>query len=109
MTFDEYQKKSKFSITLPKLVYDLKYLGLALAGETGELAEKIKKLFRDHNGKVDGVRKLEIIKEMGDIVWYLARMSEALDTPFSQVAEANMKKIKSRKDRGQIHGSGDNR
>lgn len=109
MDFDDYQKKSTHSIVLPELIYDLKYLGLALAGETGEVAEKIKKLFRDAGGKLDESKKTDLIKEMGDILWYLARMADSLKIPLSQVAEMNLEKIKSRVDRQKIHGSGDNR
>lgn len=109
MDFDDYQKKSTFSIVLPDLVSDLKYLGLALAGETGEVAEKIKKLFRDADGKMDDAKKTELIKEMGDVFWYLARMADSLKIPLSQVAEMNLEKLKSRVDRQKIHGAGDNR
>ena len=109
MTLDNYQKKSRFSIIHPELVSDLKYLGLALAGETGEIAEKIKKLFRDDGGKITRENKEQIIKEMGDVLWYFARIADALGVSLSHVAKSSLEKIISRKNRGKIHGSGDNR
>lgn len=109
MDFDDYQKKSTHSIILPELLYDLKYLGIALAEETGEVAGKIKKLFRDADGKLDESQKTDLIREMGDMFWYLARMADTLKIPLSLVAKMNLEKIKSRVDRQKIHGSGDNR
>lgn len=113
MTLDHYQQKSRLSIPndpkLRALVTDLKYLGLALAGETGEVAEKIKRIFRDTGGELQHDSKQSLILELGDILWYLTRIADVLQTPLSQVARSNLKKIESRIERNQLHGSGDNR
>lgn len=85
------------------------YYVLGIAGETGELMEKIKKLFRDKNGVVDNEFKEMIIKEMGDVQWYMARLADWFDIDFESVFVTNVEKLQSRKLRNKIHGDGDNR
>ncbi|MCA9430302.1 MAG: nucleotide pyrophosphohydrolase, partial [Candidatus Omnitrophica bacterium] len=50
-----------------------------------------------------------IIKELGDVLWYVANLAKAYDLPLSEVAESNIDKLQSRADRGKIQGEGDNR
>jgi len=85
------------------------YYVLGIAGESGELLEKVKKLFRDKNGIVDDEFKDMIIKEMGDVQWYMARFADQFGIDFNTIAETNVKKLASRKARGKIHGEGDER
>ena len=85
------------------------YYALGISGECGELTEKIKKLFRDKGGVIDEDFRDDVVKEMGDILWYMARMADAFDIPFGYVAETNSKKLISRMVRGKIHGDGDDR
>ncbi|MBW3568538.1 nucleoside triphosphate pyrophosphohydrolase family protein [Candidatus Parcubacteria bacterium] len=87
----------------------LMYRTLGLVGESGEVAEKIKKILRDKGGNISDSDKQEIIKEMGDVLWYLQALADCLKVPFSQVAHINLDKIHSRKSRGVTKGSGDNR
>ena len=82
---------------------------IGLAGETGEVSEKFKKIIRDKNGVISDEDKKEIVKEMGDVLWYLSQICTELGVEFDTVAEANIEKLKSRKERGVVHGSGDNR
>ena len=82
---------------------------LGLAGESGEVLEKFKKLLRDKAGQISEEDKTEIIKELGDILWYVNAVSHLLGYDLEQVAEANIEKLASRKQRGKLHGSGDNR
>lgn len=82
---------------------------LGLAGETGEAVDKFKKIFRDKDGKISDDDKEEIVKELGDVLWYVATIARYLDTPLSVVAKKNVEKAVSRKQRGKLHGSGDNR
>ncbi len=110
MTFNEYQNESKKTAKYPKI--DGKgylYPVLGLAGEAGEVAEKIKKVFRDKNGKISDETRIEIIKELGDVLWYLSQISLELEVPFDKVAEENLKKLASRFERNKISGNGDNR
>lgn len=85
------------------------YYCLGIAGETGELMEKIKKLFRDKNGVIDFEFKEAVIKEMGDVQWYMARLCDVFNIDFESVPVMNIKKLASRKDRGELHGDGDDR
>tara|TARA_Y100000592_G_scaffold95241_1_gene161355 strand:- start:2473 stop:2787 length:315 start_codon:yes stop_codon:yes gene_type:complete len=104
MTFNEYQKETKKTAIYPPQ-YKFSYLLLGLSSEVGEVADKFKKHIRD-GGDLD---KKEIEKELGDVLWYLARLSDELELPLNQVAETNLDKLRSRLERDKIKGSGDNR
>ncbi len=80
-----------------------------LVGESGEVAEKFKKLIRDKNGKISEEDRQEILKELGDILWYINAVANLLDSDLEEVASKNLEKVLSRKTRGVTKGSGDNR
>lgn len=80
-----------------------------LVGESGEVAEKFKKLIRDNAGRITNEDKKEIIKELGDILWYINSVSHLLGYSLEDVAKINLEKVLSRKERGVTAGSGDNR
>ena len=82
---------------------------LGIGGETGELIEKIKKLFRDDDGMMSEQRRNTIMAEMGDCLWYHARLASALGFSLNEVVERSMQKYISRQARGKVHGDGDNR
>jgi NTP pyrophosphatase (non-canonical NTP hydrolase) len=107
--FDTYQKECKKTAVYPKVGKSFVYPVLGLVGETGEVSEKIKKLFRDHGGRLTKEYKLEIAKELGDVLWYLAQLSTELGLKFSDVTKMNLEKLASRKTRNTLHGDGDNR
>lgn len=110
LSFDDYQKQAiKTAINQDEDFKNLMYRTLGLVGEAGEIAEKIKKIIRDKDSKISVDDKQEIIKEMGDVLWYLQALADSLDVSFSAVAEINLDKIHSRKNRGVTRGSGDNR
>jgi NTP pyrophosphatase (non-canonical NTP hydrolase) len=109
MTFKEYQELAKTTAAYPNIGNNYIYPTLGLAGETGEVAEKIKKVIRDNNGMVDSEKKEEIAKELGDVLWYLAQLSTELKLDFDYIAEKNLEKLKSRQERNRLHGNGDNR
>jgi NTP pyrophosphatase (non-canonical NTP hydrolase) len=85
------------------------YPTLGLTGEAGEVAEKIKKVLRDKNGLIDKNTRRELKKELGDVLWYLANLATEIGLSLEEIARANLKKLASRKKRGKLHGSGDNR
>ena len=121
-TFSEYQKEaiiSKISLDMflekhpdtppeVKELLALAYDGLGL-GEAGEVQGKIKKIIRDNGGYISAESKIEIKKELGDCLWYIASMCDTLGLKMEDVAAENIEKLKSRKERGVLHGSGDNR
>jgi NTP pyrophosphatase (non-canonical NTP hydrolase) len=82
---------------------------LGLSDESGEVLGKFKKLLRDKKGVLTDEDKAEIIKELGDILWYIATVSHLLGSSLEEVAKKNNEKLLSRKDRGVLGGSGDNR
>ncbi len=86
----------------------LAYTSLGLAGEVGELCDKIKDRF-DNNGQEESLNKDDMIGELGDILWYVANVAKELDISLDEVAEKNIEKLFSRKERGVIAGDGDNR
>jgi NTP pyrophosphatase (non-canonical NTP hydrolase) len=85
------------------------YYVLGLGGETGEIFEKIKKLFRDDEGKMSPERLKDIELEMGDALWYLTRLADVLGIDLADVAHSNLAKLQSRKKRNKLHGDGDHR
>ncbi|MBI4059378.1 nucleoside triphosphate pyrophosphohydrolase family protein [Candidatus Microgenomates bacterium] len=109
MTFKDYQQKSRKTAFYPGCNDNFVYPTLGLAGESGEVAEKIKKVLRDKNGVIDRETKEEIVKELGDVLWYLSQITTEIGASLESVAAENLKKLASRKERGKIRGSGDNR
>lgn len=111
MTFEEYQKFCKTTAIYPTNT-QLMYPALGLTGEAGEVANKIKKLVRD-GVPADWRNSIEfkeqIAAELGDVLWYLSALATDLDMSLGRIAKNNMDKLNSRKERGKIGGSGDNR
>ena len=106
MELNEYQTKARQTAIYP-FEFAVIYPTLGLAGEAGEVAEKVKKVIRDNCGKFDSNDL--IIKELGDVLWYLANLAEDLGTTLDHVAEVNIAKLADRADRNKLQGSGDRR
>ena len=85
------------------------YPVLGLTGEAGEVAEKFKKILRDKDGVVTNEDAQEIVKELGDVLWYITAIASDLGYDLQAVAETNADKLLSRLERNVIQGSGDNR
>lgn len=109
MTFEEYQKLSRKTALYPNAGSNFVYPTLGLAGEAGEVAEKIKKVIRDKNSIVSEETKIEIAKELGDVLWYVTQIAAELGLSLDSIADSNIKKLYSRFDRGALGGDGDNR
>jgi len=109
MTFEEYQQRSRVTARYPDIGNNFVYPTLGLAGEVGEVAEKIKKVLRDEGGVVSEEKKQEIAKELGDVLWYMAQIATELGVSLEDVASGNLTKLLSRMERNVIGGSGDNR
>jgi len=108
MTFTDYQITSSATAVYPA-VNPIIYCALGLFGETGEVAEKIKKVLRDNNGEFDADTVAAIKLELGDVLWYLAQLATELGLSLDAIAKANIQKTQDRQKRGQLGGSGDNR
>lgn len=109
MNFEEYQRKAVGTAIYPNQGNNLYYPALGLAGEAGEVCDKVKKIMRDHDGMRTLEQDEEIAKEIGDVLWYIANLCEELDIDMSYAAAVNITKLESRKMRGTLKGSGDNR
>lgn len=109
MHFEEYQILARKTAIYPNQGDNIIYPTLGLCGEAGEVAEKMKKVLRDSDGKIDADKREEFAKELGDVLWYLANISAELGINLDYVANKNIEKLQSRKDRNKLKGSGDNR
>ena len=107
-TFDDYQTVAVATAVYPNDICIL-YPALGLAGEAGEVANKVKKIFRDDGGQVTDDRRAQIAKELGGVLWYVAMVCTDLDLNMGDVARENVAIIASRQDRGTLHGDGDER
>lgn len=108
MTLNDYQKEALSTAVYgsgSKIIYPT----LGLAGEAGEVADKVKKVLRDNNGEFDEWRKLQIAAEIGDVLWYIAALTNDLGYTMEDIAKLNLGKLKSRRENNTIHGEGDNR
>jgi NTP pyrophosphatase (non-canonical NTP hydrolase) len=108
-TFADYQTDSKKTAGYPDIGHRVIYPVLGLAGETGEISEKIKKIFRDRKGEFtkDDIELLTF--ELGDVLWYLTQIATDLGIKMDDVAQKNIEKLYSRMERGKLGGSGDKR
>jgi len=109
MTLNDYQAEAWKTAIYPCKGHNLVYPILGLNGEAGELAEHCKKMMRDDNNKLTLERKAAIIKELGDVLWYVSDTCTELNIPLEKVARKNLEKLADRKKRNKIHGSGDDR
>lgn len=109
LTFQTYEEGAARTAAYPgRSSGDLTYPALGLNGEAGEVAEKLKKTIRDHGGDIQPNREA-IIKELGDVLWYLAACAHELNISLAEVAQRNLDKLADRAARSQIHGEGDER
>ena len=124
MNFDEYQKKAHETAQYP-ILYLLKptkipneplvnnqnwiYPALGLAGESGELLNKLKKIIRDNDGEIYPMTMIDLAIELGDILWYVSELATLLEVNLGVIAEHNIKKLTKRAENKTIKGNGDNR
>ncbi|MFA5742471.1 MAG: nucleoside triphosphate pyrophosphohydrolase family protein [Candidatus Paceibacterota bacterium] len=109
MEFNQYQEEARKTAIYPNKGSNFIYPTLGLVGEAGEVAEKIKKIIRDGDSVISEEKKAELAKELGDVLWYIANLAEELGVKLEDVAKGNMEKLRSRQERGKLHGEGDNR
>ena len=109
MELNHYQSESRKTALYPDVGSNPIYPTLGLVGESGEIADKVKKVLRDKNGLFDKESREAIKYELGDVLWYISQLSSELGYELEEIASANLQKLNSRKIRGKIQGSGDNR
>ena len=114
LSLDEYQDLCAVTANYPEAGSSgrdaITYTVLGLTGEAGEVADRWKKVMRgDHGDVLDDKTKAMLAAELGDVAWYLARCAKELGFSLSDIARGNIAKLDSRKKRGVISGSGDER
>ena len=108
-SFDEYQVAMRQTAFYPNVGDNWTFPALGLAGETGEVCDKIKKIIRDDKGKLTKKNREFLKKELGDVLFYVAAQAWELGFKLSEVAEGNVEKTLDRKRRNKLAGSGDER
>ena len=109
MDFNEYQTQTASTAIYPS-TRALEYLALGVSSESGEIAGKVKKLIRDGYSKMSKEEwEKNLASEIGDVLWYLARLSDELGYSLEEIAQNNMDKLLDRKNRNVLKGSGDHR
>jgi NTP pyrophosphatase (non-canonical NTP hydrolase) len=109
MNFNDYQTKSRKTAKYPAIGHTVIYPTLGLVNEAGEVAGKIKKVFRDKGGEINEETRQALKAELGDVLWYLAQVATELNLSLDDIAEYNIAKLYDRLERGKIRGEGDNR
>jgi len=110
MTFDEYQTNALTTVVEnpdPKL--DKTIWALGITGEAGEVAEKWKKIVAYRDGIITDEDLVDLKKELGDVLWYVAVFADRLGLSLDDIAQHNVQKLASRKERNVIKGAGDHR
>lgn len=110
---DEYQSLTNRTAIYPGArsgeLQGVTYVTLGLVGESGEIAEKVKKIIRDSGGEISDEKAESIAMELGDVLWYAARLATELGFNLSEVMTWNVQKLLDRKARSVLGGSGDAR
>jgi NTP pyrophosphatase (non-canonical NTP hydrolase) len=107
MNLSEYQRRSRATAVYPYAGSNLTYPALGLCGEAGEAAEKVKKTIRDDGGILTEERREALAAELGDVLWYVAQLATEAGLDLDEVAEGNLEKLLSRRERAVLQGSGD--
>ena len=108
MQIDDYQNNAKATAIYPQ-EHKILYPALGLAGEAGEVANKVKKIIRDGVQNMPPDWKQQLASEIGDVLWYCAVLADDLNVSLGTVAAQNIEKLERRKLKGTLKGSGDKR
>lgn len=109
MTGNKYQQACEDTAIYPNQGNNLYYPTLGLAGEAGEIANKVKKIMRDDDGVLSQEKKYALAMELGDVLWYVAALASELGINLDTVMQANLEKLQGRKAAGTLKGEGDQR
>ena len=107
MHLSDFQQRSRATAVYPDVGSNLTYPALGLCGEAGEAAEKVKKAIRDDGGVLTPERRDALAAELGDVLWYVAQLATEAGLDLDEIADSNLDKLLSRRERAMLHGSGD--
>ena len=106
---NNYQMQARKFAVYPERA-SMTYPALGLAGEAGEVANKVKKFVRDgYDQEGFELKKGELASEIGDVLWYCAALARDIGYDLQHIAQGNIAKLNDRAKRGKIGGDGDNR
>ena len=108
MNVNEYQEKAVSTAIYPD-THKITYPALGMAGEAGEVANKVKKIIRDGKKSLPDDWQQQLASEIGDVLWYCAALARDLDMSLATIMAANLDKLKTRQEQGTLGGSGDKR
>ena len=108
-SFGDYQRRSRGTWRRIHTDHAIVYPTLGLTNEAGEVAGKVKKIFRDKDGQVSEADRDALRSELGDVLWYLAQLCTDLGLSLEEVAEDTLQKLAGRVARGTLRGDGDDR
>jgi NTP pyrophosphatase (non-canonical NTP hydrolase) len=109
LSANDYQDRALDTAIYPNRGANFVYPALGLVGESGEVADKLKKVIRDNDGVLTDSVRDAVAAELGDVMWYVAVLAAELDYDLDEIMAKNLAKLASRQQRGVISGSGDNR
>lgn len=109
MSFNEYQDYALLTSLNPTLIDPLLMWALGMGGESGEVLEQIKRVYRDDGGVITKDRLEKIKDELGDVLWYLSALARAANLSLQEIALRNLDKLEGRLSKNQIKGEGDGR
>jgi NTP pyrophosphatase (non-canonical NTP hydrolase) len=107
LDFEEYQRRAARTGGAVDVNHPIVYPTLGLTNEAGEVAGKVKKIFRDRDGVVTDDDREALTRELGDVLWYLAELCTQLGISLEDVAAANIGNLEDRTERGTLAGDGD--
>ena len=108
MDFNKYQETAVETAIYPD-THRILYPALGMAGEAGEVANKVKKIIRDGTENMPDDWKDQLASEIGDVLWYCAALANDIGIPLALIAAQNRDKLLARKQKGTLQGSGDTR
>ena len=108
-SFGDYQRQSRSTWNLVRTDHPIVYPTLGLTNEAGEVAGKVKKIFRDKDGTISDADRDALRSELGDVLWYLTQICPDLGITLQEVADENLRKLAARASRGTLGGEGDGR
>ena len=108
MSLNDYQRRAAETAVYPADV-GLAYTTLGLEGEAGELANKVKKVYRDDAGILTTQARWKLADELGDVLWYVAAVATEIGIDLDAIANLNLNKLAARKTNDTLHGNGDAR
>ena len=110
MEMNEYQNEATKTFQFnPDVIDPLVYAVLGLVGEAGEVADKLKKVYRNDEGRMTDDFKEDIRRELGDVLWYISQTARIMDISLDDIAQTNIEKLRDRQERNVIKSTGDNR